>query len=443
MHHTSGRARHCGALALATMLSNVRNRGTTVTRGVSSLLHVSHQNERNDDAAPRGKTSGFSQGERAYSASTRATSAFTGRDALSSFIRAPSSTPFAASVHASVTGRLPSSGAMTSQRRGLFGLRKKKAAETVMDGATDVSGAGDVLGGAGEVIPAVTTIASEVVPVAAQSWPTTAALMYAMEYFHVTHGYEWWLAIVGATVFMRTVTFPLTVMQMRNTARLQLAKPEIEALQSKMKDNPQQDPELATAYYKELQGVWKKYDASPFKSFGPILINAPIFISFYFAISKMAAGVPSFQTGGPAMFTDLSIADPTYALPILSSLTFLASVELGAVEGVQTGRQSMNMKWFLRALSVAMVPLTASFPQGVFVYWITSNTFSGFQTLLTRTKAFKSVVGIPDVSAVAEAPADAALSRVQLDQFQKKYGANPTLHARPPPTAKSRRALKR
>jgi len=143
------------------------------------------------------------------------------------------------------------------------------------------------------------------------------------------------------------------------------------------------------------------------------------------------------------MFADLSIADPTYSLPILSSLTFLASVELGAVEGVQTGRQSMNMKWFLRALSVAMVPLTASFPQGVFVYWITSNTFSGFQTLLTRTKAFKTVVGIPDVSAVAEAPADAALSRVQLDQFQKKYGANPTLHVRPPPTAKSRRALKR
>jgi hypothetical protein len=90
---------------------------------------------------------------------------------------------------------------MTSQRRGLFGLRKKKAVETVMDGATDVSGAGDVLSGAGEVIPAVTTIASEVVPVAAQSWPTTAALMYAMEYFNVAYGCEWWLAIVGATVF--------------------------------------------------------------------------------------------------------------------------------------------------------------------------------------------------------------------------------------------------
>jgi len=284
--------------------------------------------------------------------------------------------------------------------------------------------------------PAVSQLVSEVVPVAAQSWPTTAALMYAIEYFHVAQGYEWWMAIVGATIFMRTVTFPLVVMQMRNTARMQLAKPELEALQAKMKTNPSQDPELATAYYQEMQRVWKKYDVNPFKSFAPILINAPVFISFYFAISKMASGVPSFTTGGPSMYPDLSIADPTYSLPILSSLTFLASVELGTVEGMQTS-QSVQMKWFLRALAIAMVPLTASFPQGVFVYWITSNIFSGVQTTFTRNKAFKSAMGIPDVSAIAEAPAEAALSRVQLDQFQKKYGATPTLHKRPPKKAKS------
>jgi YidC/Oxa1 family membrane protein insertase len=189
--------------------------------------------------------------------------------------------------------------------------------------------------------------------------------------------------------------------------------------------------------------VWKKYDANPFKSFGPIAVNAPIFISFYFAISKMAAGVPSFTTGGPSLFPDLSIADPTYALPILSSLTFLASVELGAVEGMQTPSQSMNMKWFMRALAVAMVPLTASFPQGVFTYWITSNVFSVFQTSITRTKAFRRTMGIPDVSAVIEAPPEAALSRAQLDQFQKKYGANPTLHSTPPPHAASKRRAKK
>lgn len=40
-----------------------------------------------------------------------------------------------------------------------------------------------------------------------------------------------------------------------------------------------------------------------------------------------------------------------------------------------------NIKWGMRVLGVAMVPMTASLPQGVFVYWITSNVVSCAQTL--------------------------------------------------------------
>ena len=421
------------------MLSTVRSRGTRAIPGTHSLWNVLVRDDGVEDGSASGGMMGKSFGDkrRAYSAQARVASAYAGGFDICGklgFVRSPSLLPFAASAHG--VGRRRAPGAMTSQTRNLFGFGRKKGGEAVAE-MTTAGGAAETLTSASDLAPVVGSLASEVVPVASQSWPTTAALMYAMEYFHVAHGLEWWLAIVGATVFMRTITFPLIVMQMRNTAKMQLCKPELEALQAKMKSNPQQDPELANAYYKEMQKVWKKYDVNPVKSFAPILINAPVFISFFFAISKMAQGVPSFESGGPSMYPDLSMADPTYSLPILSSLTFLASVELGAVEGMQTS-QSAQMKWFLRALAVAMVPLTASFPQGVFVYWITSNIFSGFQTSITRTKAFKSTMGIPDVSAVAEAPAEAALGRVQLDRFQKKYGATPTLHKRPP-TQKQRK----
>ena len=411
------------------MLAIAQRRGARAVRSTQSLWHVV---ARDDDVFEAGGMTSHASAEkkRSFGAQARAASAYygDGGGGQVGFVRSPSWLPFAASGYA--RGMQKSHMALASQRRSLFGFGKKKGGDVVAD-TTIESAASETLANTGDIAPALGSLASEVVPVASQSWPTTAALMYAMEYFHVAQGYEWWLAIVGATIFMRTVTFPLVVMQMRNTAKMQLCKPELEVLQAKLKANPQQDPELASAYYKEMQKVWKKYDVNPVKSFAPVLINAPVFISFYFAISKMAAGVPSFQSGGPAMYPDLSIADPTYSLPILSSLTFLASVELGAVEGVQTS-QSMQMKWFLRALAVAMVPLTSSFPQGVFVYWITSNVFSGFQTTITRTKAFKSTMGIPDVSAVANAPTEAALGRVQLDRFQKKYGTSPTLHKRPP-----------
>ncbi len=69
--------------------------------------------------------------------------------------------------------------------------------------------------------------------------------------------------------------------------------------------------------------------------------------------------------GGVAWFTDLTLADPYYALPIMSSAVFLLTVELGAADGMQGQDEAMlrRMKNIFRAIGVAMVPLTASFPQ--------------------------------------------------------------------------------
>lgn len=54
------------------------------------------------------------------------------------------------------------------------------------------------------------------------------------------------------------------------------------------------------------------------------------FISFMAALQ-----VPSLTVGGALWFTDLTIADPYYLLPIAASAIFLLTVELGAVDGMQ------------------------------------------------------------------------------------------------------------
>lgn len=130
----------------------------------------------------------------------------------------------------------------------------------------------------------------------------------------------------------------------------------------------------------------------------PMFAQFPIFVAFFMGLRRMAEGVPSFHDGGVLWFTDLALADPYYISPLVSSAAFLLTVELSAVDGMVPGQQqNNNMKWGLRALGVAMVPLTASFPQGVFVYWITSNFYSLGQSTLLRNKAVKRLVGIPDM----------------------------------------------
>lgn len=109
----------------------------------------------------------------------------------------------------------------------------------------------------------------------------------------------------------------------------------------------------------------------------------PIFLSFFWSLRSMSETFPSFKQGGALWFTDLSIADPTYLMPVLASAGFLITIELGGEAGEQN-EQTAQMKSIFRILGIAMIPLTASIQQSVFVYWICSNTFSIFQTLLFK-----------------------------------------------------------
>ena len=283
-------------------------------------------------------------------------------------------------------------------------------------------------------LPPGTELVGEVAQIAGESWYTTAGLMYVMEYFHLVSGLEWYQAIAAATVVMRTLTLPFTVMQMRNTARMQLARPEMERLQERAKQTQaQNDPEAAQRHLSEVTAIWKKYECHPVKSLAPLLVSAPLFVSFYFAISRMADGIGSFKDGGAFWFTDLSAADPTMMMPLLTSALFLASVELGAVEGMNNSQQGLTMKWALRGLALALVPMTWNFTQGVFCYWITSNSYSLFQATLFKSTMMKRLAGIPDTSHLANLDSNLLNQKVNLDKIHEKWGEKPTLHSQRPP----------
>lgn len=60
-----------------------------------------------------------------------------------------------------------------------------------------------------------------------------------------------------------------------------------------------------------------------------LMFQMPIFISVFIGLRAMATlPVASMATGGVLWFTDLTIPDPYYILPILTSLTMLATIEV-------------------------------------------------------------------------------------------------------------------
>jgi YidC/Oxa1 family membrane protein insertase len=122
-------------------------------------------------------------------------------------------------------------------------------------------------------------------------------------------------------------------------------------------------------------------------------VQLPVFISFFAALREMGDYFPGYATGGIHWFTDLSVADPTMILPVCNALSFLLMIELG-VDGMAKEQQGQFV-WVMRALGVAMVPLTMDMPMGLFIYWNSNNILSIFQAGVMKQEGVREYLDIP------------------------------------------------
>ncbi|KAF3589631.1 hypothetical protein F2Q69_00028458 [Brassica cretica] len=91
-----------------------------------------------------------------------------------------------------------------------------------------------------------------------------------------------------------------------------------------------------------------------------------------FSSLNMAEKVPSFKTGGTLWFTDLTTADTTYILPLLTAITFIIMVE----EGMEGNPIAGTMKKFSRIIAFLSIPILMGVEKALFCYWLTSNLFT-------------------------------------------------------------------
>lgn len=218
-----------------------------------------------------------------------------------------------------------------------------------------------------------------------------------LEFMHVDLGLPWWGAIVAGTVLARLAVFPVIVKGQREAAKLNNVLPEMTKLTNRMNEAKQSGNKFDFAKaYSDLSLFQKKNDVNPLRGFLVPLVQAPVFISFFIALRKMAyLPVPSLQTGGLLWFTDLSAADPFYILPIAVTGTMFFILELGAESGIDNPNLRA-MKTVFRIMPFVILPLTVNFPTAVFTYWLTSNCFSLGQVALLRHPLVRERLKIPE-----------------------------------------------
>ncbi|CAH8354007.1 unnamed protein product [Eruca vesicaria subsp. sativa] len=237
---------------------------------------------------------------------------------------------------------------------------------------------------------------SEVALAANDSFLPIAALQHCIDMVHCYTGFEWWASIVLATVLIRSSTVPLLIKQMKDTMKLSLMKPRLEAIREEM-ENKGMDQVTMAEGQKKMKNLFKEYGVTPFTPMKGMLIQGPLFICFFLAIRNMAEKVPSFQTGGALWFTDLTTPDSLYILPVITALTFLITVECNAQEGMEGNPMAGTIKNVFRGFALLTVPMTMSFPQAIFCYWITSNLFSLTYGLVIKRPQVKKMLKIPEL----------------------------------------------
>lgn len=91
--------------------------------------------------------------------------------------------------------------------------------------------------------------------------------------------------------------------------------------------------------------------------------QAPLFISFFMGLRGMTnVPVESMRTGGLFWFTDLTVVDQYYILPVVTSATMWLTIELGADSTKLSEANMQTMKYVLRAMPVCILPFTINFP---------------------------------------------------------------------------------
>ncbi|KZV46352.1 hypothetical protein F511_07904 [Dorcoceras hygrometricum] len=226
-----------------------------------------------------------------------------------------------------------------------------------------------------EVASQAVPVMNEVAVAAADSFLPVAALQYLVDYVHYFTGFNWWASIAVTTLLIRWLQVPLMINQLKATTKFSILKPQIEEIKQDMQ-NRGMSPEAVAEGQTRMSRLFKESGVSVFTPFKGLLISGPIFCSFFFAIRNMVEKVPSFKDGGALWFTDLSATDSMYIFPILTALTFWITVECNAQEGLEGNASAKTIKNVSRGFAALSIPLTASFPQGIFCYWITSNLFS-------------------------------------------------------------------
>jgi YidC/Oxa1 family membrane protein insertase len=204
---------------------------------------------------------------------------------------------------------------------------------------------------------------------------------------HSVIGGSWGWSIIGLTLIVRTLTFPLTRSQFKGMAKMRLHAPEMKKIQTRYKDDRVRMNEEMMKYYKEV-------GFNPLYTCLPLVLQLPVFISLVYmlrtdlkhhictaarAAHQVAASTKCYgkseslvvaKHGGFLFVHDITSKATGIALIVLIGLYVGTTLFSSVMMSVGNDRNQRLMAIFL---PLFFVIFAIQFAAGLLVYWIATN----------------------------------------------------------------------
>lgn len=159
--------------------------------------------------------------------------------------------------------------------------------------------------------------------------------------------------------------------------------------------------------------LYVRDNCHPFKATVLVWIQFPMWIFISVALRNLSTGATGSEgfsvqeqlaAGGILWFSDLTAVDSTWILPVSVGVVNLIIVEIFALQKIGMSRFQTYITNFVRAVSVLMIPVAATVPSSIVLYWLCSSLMGLSQNLLLRAPGFRQLCRIPPTKSDSDTP---------------------------------------
>lgn len=197
-----------------------------------------------------------------------------------------------------------------------------------------------------------------------------------------------------SVMVIRAIQLPFYLRMSETTARMKECNPQVLPLSKKMSAAQVRGDQAGMVMAQQMiRTIYRKAGVNRLWIAFPIT-QIPIFYGFYKNLYGMAElKLPGFLSGGNWWFHDLTVADPYFLLPLVSSLGMGMQIALGGEAGttMQTKRVKQGMIIVLPILSFTFVH---AWPAALTLYFFTNSMWGLLQASLLRNAWVRDKLGL-------------------------------------------------